>query len=86
MKVFRQYYLPTPAKWRRVGDALLASAAVVGGGGLIAFDQLKEIFTDHELKLIIGGVLILGIAGKFLTNFFGPEKPKDSDASGNQPQ
>ncbi|TXG79950.1 MAG: hypothetical protein E6R13_09050 [Spirochaetes bacterium] len=86
MKLFRQYYLPTPAKWRKFGDALLAAAGLVGGGGLLAFNQLQEVFSAHELKLIIGGVLIVGIAGKFLTNFFGPEKPKDSDASGNQPQ
>lgn len=79
MKVFRQYYLPTPAKWRKAGDALLAAAGLIGGGGLLAFDQLKEIFDPHELKLIIGGVLVLGIAGKFLTNFFGPEKVDTSD-------
>jgi hypothetical protein len=78
MKLFRQYYLPTPAKWRRIGDALLAAAGLVGGGGLLAFDQLKEIFDAHELKLIIGGVLILGIAGKFITNFFGPEKKEET--------
>jgi hypothetical protein len=77
MKLLKQYYLPTPAKWRRIGDALLASAGVVGGGGLLAFDELKEIFDAHELKLIIGGVLILGISGKFITNFFGPEKKED---------
>jgi hypothetical protein len=82
MKVFRQYYLPTPAKWRKIGDALLAAAGLIGGGGLLAFDQLKEIFDARELKLIIGGVLVLGIAGKFLTNFFGPEKSNSSDNNG----
>lgn len=81
MKLFRQYYLPTPAKWRKFGDALLAAAGLVGGGGLLAFNQLQEVFSAHELKLIIGGVLIVGIAGKFLTNFFGPEKPKESDGA-----
>ena len=81
MKLFRQYYLPTPAKWRKFWDALLAAAGLVGGGGLLAFNQLQEVFSAHELKLIIGGVLIVGIAGKFLTNFFGPEKPKESDGT-----
>jgi hypothetical protein len=73
MKMIHEYYRPTPKKWRKVGDALLACAGLIGGGGLIAFDQLKEIFNSHELKIIIGAVFIIGIAGKFLTNFFGPE-------------
>jgi NAD(P)H-dependent FMN reductase len=68
--MMKNYYKPTPKKWRKFGDALLASAAVVGGGGLMAFDQLKEVFTSQELKVIIGATLVIGIAGKFLTNFF----------------
>jgi NAD(P)H-dependent FMN reductase len=68
--MMNNYYKPTPKKWRKFGDALLASAAVVGGGGLMAFDQLKEVFTSQELKVIIGATLFIGIAGKFLTNFF----------------
>jgi hypothetical protein len=76
MKLMKNYYNPTPVKWRRIGDSLLACAAVVGGGGLIAFDELKEIFEAHELKIIIGVTLIIGIAGKFLTNFF-----KDEDST-----
>jgi hypothetical protein len=67
------YYRPTPKRWRKIGDALLASAALIGGGGLIAFDELKQIFSSHELKIIIGSIIILGIAGKFLTNFFKEE-------------
>ena len=66
----KNYYKPTPTKWRKIGDSLLACAAVVSGGGLLAFDELKEIYSSHELKIIIGATLILGITGKFLTNFF----------------
>jgi hypothetical protein len=73
MKLMEKYYNPTPKKWRKVGDALLASAGLIGGGGLVAFDELKEVFDSHELKIIIGAVLIVGIAGKFLTNFFQEE-------------
>jgi hypothetical protein len=71
--MIKNYYKPVPKKWRKVGDSLLACAALIGGGGLIAFDQLKQIFSDHELKLIIGFTIIIGIAGKFLTNFFTDE-------------
>lgn len=75
-KLFEFYKRPTPAKWRKLGDALLACAALVGGGGILAFDQLKEVYSSHELKLIIGTTLIVGIAGKFLTNFFAEDTSK----------
>jgi len=54
----------------------LAVAGLFGAGGLIAFDQLKQIYTDHELKVMIGSALLIGIIGKFLTNFFTDEKAK----------
>lgn len=74
MNLMKNYYAPTPKKWRKIGDALLAAAGLIGGGGLLAFDQLKEVFSAHELKLIIGGILLVGIIGKFLTNFFKEDK------------
>jgi len=74
MIMIKNYYKPTPTKWRKIGDALLASAALIGGGGLVAFDELKEIFNSHELKIMIGVTLLIGIIGKFLTNFFKEDK------------
>ena len=73
-KLIKNYYKPTPGKWRKLGDALLACALFVGAGGLMAFDQLKEVYSSHELKLIIGASIALGIIGKFLTNFFSETK------------
>lgn len=72
-KLIKNYYKPTPKKWRKIGDALLASATLVCGGGLLEFDKLKEVFSDHELKLIIGISFIIGVVGKFLTNLFTKE-------------
>lgn len=69
-KIKNYYKKPTKIIWRKIGDSLLACAALIGGGGLLAFDELKEIFDAHELKIIIGVVFIVGIAGKFLTNYF----------------
>ena len=69
-KMKKNYYSPTPKKWRRIGDALLFGCGAVGATGLIAFDEMKSVFGPKELKWIIGGVLILGFIGKFLSNFF----------------
>jgi len=70
MKKFKNFYTPTSKKWRRIGDAILAVGTMVTAGGLLGFDQLQEIFTDKEIKIIIGIAFVLGVTGKFLTNFF----------------
>jgi len=64
------YYKPTPKKWRKIGDALLATTTFLTGGGLMAFDQLKEVYTPKEIRIAIFICLILGVVSKFLTNFF----------------
>lgn len=69
----KDYWKPTPKKWRRIGDALLASATVLAIGGLWQFDNLKDVFTPNELKGMIMASIILGVVGKFLTNFFKDE-------------
>lgn len=68
------YNKATPAKWRKIGDSILYSCGAIGAGGLFGFDELKSIFSATELKIIIGVILILGFAGKFITNFFKEEK------------
>jgi flagellar motor component MotA len=77
---FKNYYLPTPKKWRKIGDAFLAVGVFVTAGGLIEFDKLSQIFNAKELKVIIGIAFALGVLGKFLTNLFkedgnGSDKP-----------
>lgn len=66
----KNYWKPTPKKWRKVGDSLLAVASVLAIGGLWQFDNLKDIFTPYELKLLIITSIVSGVVGKFLTNFF----------------
>lgn len=68
------YYKPTPKKWRKIGDTILAVGTFVTAGSLIQYDQLKEIFTPQEVKVIIASAFVLGVAGKFLTNFFKEEE------------
>ena len=64
------YWKPTPKKWRKMGDALLAEASILSIGGLWQFDNLKDVFTSNELKVMIVLSIVLGVIGKFLTNFF----------------
>ena len=47
------YWKPTPKRWRRIGDSLLAVASVMAIGGLWQFDNLKDIFTSKEIKIMI---------------------------------
>ena len=71
--MMKNYYKPTPAKWRKIGDSILYVCGAIGATGLIRFDELKDIFSPKELKIIIGAILILGFVGKFITNFFKEE-------------
>ena len=74
--MMKHYWSPTPKKWRKIGDSLLAVATVLSIGGLWQFDNLKDIFTPNELKGMIIASIALGVIGKFLTNFFKDETTK----------
>lgn len=53
------YFKPTPKKWRQLGDALLGVSTTITGYSLYV-----------DLKWVAAVALILGVVGKFLTNFF----------------
>ena len=65
-----KYWAPTPKKWRKIGDGLLVAATVIAVGGIWQFDALKEVFTAGQLRAMIVSSIMLGVVGKFLTNFF----------------
>ena len=73
-----RYWKPTPKRWRKFGDAPLAASAVIAIGGLWQFDNLKEVFTTSEIKGLIITSIILGVLGKFLTNFFKEETSENN--------
>lgn len=75
----KHYWKPTPKKWRKLGDALLAVATVIAIGGIWQYDSLKEIFTTTELKIMIVSSIIFGVVGKFLTNFFKEDNSKSQE-------
>jgi hypothetical protein len=53
------YSSPTPKKWRKIGDALLATSTTITS---------FAIYEDAKAVAIVA--LVLGSLGKFLTNFF----------------
>jgi hypothetical protein len=74
----KNYWTPTPKKWRKLGDSLLAVATVIAIGGIWQWDTLKDLFTVTELRVMIGMSIAFGVIGKFLTNFF-KEEDKNSE-------
>lgn len=70
----KDYWKPTPKKWRKIGDTFLAVSSVLAIGGIWQFDNLKDIFTAFEIKAMIVASISLGAIGKFLTNFFKEEE------------
>jgi hypothetical protein len=77
--MMKNYWTPTPKKWRRLGDSLLAVATVIAIGGIWQYDSLKEIFSTGELKIMIVSSIIFGVVGKFLTNFFKDDTKESQD-------
>lgn len=62
-KIKSNYYKPTPARWRKLGDALLAVSTTITTYAVV----------DEWNKYVTLGALLLGVVGKFLTNFFSEE-------------
>lgn len=68
----KNYYAPTPKKWRQLGDALLALS-------LTGIPAELAGYTWIGLTLFI-----IGVVGKFLTNFFKEEDVKDNNRRGRR--
>ena len=66
--MMKNYYQPTPKKWRKIGDAILlgtASLSAIMMGAPIS-DKAKT-FTIFILNVV-------GVVGKIMTNFFKEEE------------
>lgn len=59
MKILNNYMKPTPKKWRRFGDSILAI-----GTSMTAYSA----YMGYKELVIISAVCTM--VGKFLTNFF----------------
>lgn len=57
-KILKKYWSPTPKKWRQIGDALLGISTM----------GVPAVLMNHAWIGIT--LFIIGIIGKFLTNFY----------------
>lgn len=71
------YWGKTPKKWRKLGDSMLVISTFLATGGLFEMDALKEIYTPQQIKNFISVIMVIGVSGKFLTNFFSEEEKVD---------
>lgn len=79
-KLKESYYAaPTPKKWRKFGDALLAAGLFIFLGGVMTLEQLQEYFGKTEIKWILGISITICVIGKFLTNFFKEDNTPDEN-------
>ncbi len=66
----KNYHLPTPKRWRQLGDTMLIVATSIVTGGFLNSDDLKVFFGDQNFKIIMISSFASLVIGKFLTNFF----------------
>lgn len=62
--LWKNYKKPTPDKWRKIGDSLLAVSLFLG----TATVMMPKV--DKWIPMVSVG---FGVVGKFLTNFFAPK-------------
>jgi hypothetical protein len=55
----KKYYTPTPQKWRKIGDALLAASATITSFAIY-----------EKVDWLAYVALFSGVIGKFLSNLF----------------
>lgn len=63
----------TPSKITKLANSILYALSAVAVSGLLGFEQLKEVFSDKELKWIIGCTLAVALICHALSHFFKEE-------------
>ena len=58
-QLMKNYWSPTPKKWRKLGDALLGASTTITGFAIA-----------NDSKYIAYAALICGVLGKVITNLF----------------
>jgi hypothetical protein len=73
----QHYWKSTPKKWRKIGDSILAIGTFLATGGLMQMESLKELYTIEQIRSFVTISMVLGVVGKFLTNFFKEDENND---------
>lgn len=70
MKTFlNKYYLPTPVKWRKIGDTILIVGTIISTTVLTEYEKCKEFLNMSDLKGFLTLSIICTVLGKIVTNF-----------------
>ena len=67
--LWSNYKKATPDKWRKIGDSIMAVSVFIG---------TATVSIPHVDKWIPLVSVVLGVVGKFLTNFFAPKENEPS--------
>lgn len=70
----KQYYTPTPIKLRKLGDALLGISTL----------GVPAILMEYKWSGIC--IFLIGVIGKFLTNFYGDDCLRQDPTGNNEQQ
>lgn len=71
----KHYYWPTPKRWRKVGDALMGISGLSSVGSVIAYVNVDDPIVKKWLMIYSAIIVVSGIIGKFLSNFYKEEPP-----------
>lgn len=74
--LLKNYYKPTPIKWRKIGDSILVIGTIISTTCLTEYEKAKEMFGMGDLKTLMLTAIICTALGKIITNFAVEETPK----------
>ena len=75
--IFTNYYKPTPAKWRKIGDSILVIGTIISTTCLVEYEKAKELFGVEDLKWFLLVSILCTTFGKVITNFTKEEEVKE---------
>lgn len=67
--IFKNYYKPTPIKWRKLGDSILIIGTIISTTCITEYEKAKEIFGTGDLKTLMLTAIVCTALGKIVTNF-----------------
>jgi hypothetical protein len=67
--LIKNYYKPTPAKWRKIGDSILVIGTIISTTCLVEYEKAKELIGDVDLKCFLLVSIVCTTLGKVITNF-----------------